>query len=252
MKKNMEMKKNKVMAAKAAKAAKQTLAAVVMTASMTMTAFAGTAGTTTTLPKESYQNDMNREAVTAYMNEMRTRWSADQLKEVHPVDIDQDGVLEYVVKTAERDEVYTSWNEIDTYVMSFDGSVQVTNIDSRMDRYEPIRIGVIPEEKKLVTAAVTAVRGSEMTEFTLENGQMVKGNEYYWDVSTAGSDREAEAELCKTVFPKAIELTDAQAVMNYLPSANDAAGNRDESRLYPNEMSKLGKDVMMKVRNNLY
>lgn len=191
MKKNMEMKMNKKMAAK------QALAVLLMTASMTMTAFAGTSGNESLLPRENYQNDRNREAVTAYMNEMRTRWSADHLKEVHPVDIDQDGVLEYVVKTAERDEVYTSWNEIDTYVMSFDGSVQVTNIDSRTDRYEPIRIGVIPEEKKLVTAAVTAVRGSEMTEFTLENGQLVKGNEYYWDVSTAGSDKAAETELCQ-------------------------------------------------------
>ena len=109
MKKNMEMKMNKKMAAK------QALAVLLMTASMTMTAFAGTSGNESLLPRENYQNDRNREAVTAYMNEMRTRWSADQLKEVHPVDIDQDGVLEYVVKTAERDEVYTSWNEIDTY-----------------------------------------------------------------------------------------------------------------------------------------
>lgn len=40
--------------------------------------------------------------------------------------------------------------------------------------------------------------------------------------------------------------------LELLAVANDAAGNRDESRLYPNEMSELGKNVMMKVRNNLY
>lgn len=243
MKKNMEMKMNKKMAAK------QALAVLLMTASMTMTAFAGTSGNESLLPRENYQNDRNREAVTAYMNEMRTRWSADQLKEVHPVDIDQDGVLEYVVKTAERDEVYTSWNEIDTYVMSFDGSVQVTNIDSRTDRYEPIRIGVIPEEKKLVTAAVTAVRGSEMTEFTLENGQLVKGNEYYWDVSTAGSDKAAETELCKTVFTDYVDLPEADDAAAYL---SEAAGKQEEEQLYPYGESELGKDVMVNVRYNIH
>ncbi|WP_288545292.1 hypothetical protein [uncultured Clostridium sp.] len=248
MKKMMEMRMNKVMAAKAAK---QTLAAVVMTASMTMTAFAGTAGTTTTLPKESYQNDMNREAEAAYMDAMRTRWTAEQLKTVYPIDINQDGVLEYVVQTATKDEDYI-WEDICTYVMSFNGTLQVNEIDDRLSRYPMIEIGIIPEEKKMVAASLTGVRDAELVEYSLENGQMVQGKEYYWDLNTSGSDREAEAELCKTVFPKAIELTDAQAVMNYLPSANDAAGNRDESRLYPNEMSKLGKDVMMKVRNNLY
>lgn len=242
MKKNMEMKMNKKMAAK------QALAVLVMTASMTMTAFAGTSGNASLLPRENYQNDRNREAVTAYMNEMRTRWSADQLKEVHPVDIDQDGVVEYVVKTATPDEPYI-WDLIDTYVMSFNGTVQVTNIDCRMGRYEPVQIGVIPEEKKLVTAAVTAVRGSEMTEFTLENGQLVKGNEYYWDVSTAGSDRAAETELCKTVFTDYVDLPEASDASAYL---SETAGKQEEERLYPYGTSELGKDVMVKVRYNIH
>lgn len=185
------------------------------------------------------------------MDAMRTRWTADQLKTVYPIDINQDGVLEYVVQTATKDEDYI-WEDICTYVMSFNGMLQVNEIDDRLSRYPMIEIGIIPEEKKMVAASLTGVRDTELVEYSLENGQLVQGKEYYWDLNTSGSDREAEAELCKTVFPKAIELTDAQAVMNYLPSANDAAGNRDESRLYPNEMSELGKNVMMKVRNNLY
>lgn len=121
------------------KGSKTDLAAVVMTASMTMTVFAGTAGTTTTLPKESYQNDMNREAEAAYMDAMRTRWTADQLKTVYPIDINQDGVLEYVVQTATKDEDYI-WEDICTYVMSFNGMLQVNEIDDRLSRYPMIEI----------------------------------------------------------------------------------------------------------------
>ena len=133
--------------------------------------------------------------------------------------------------------------------MSFNGTVQVTNIDCRMGRYEPIRIGVIPEEKKLVTAAVTAVRGSEMTEFTLENGQLVKGNEYYWDVSTAGSDRAAETELCKTVFTDYVDLPEASDASADL---SETAGKQEEERLYPYGESELEKDVMVNVRYNIH
>ena len=105
---------------------------------------------TTLISYADYRNDKNREAVKAYADALRNDPRFAEIYSVYVVDVNQDGVVEFIVRAKEMDEMYYPYySDWVTSMLSYDGSISVNELYGSIDRFAPPEIGVIPEENKI-------------------------------------------------------------------------------------------------------
>lgn len=136
---------------------------------------------TTLLSYADYRSDKNREAVRAYADTLRNDSRFTEVKSLHIVDIDQDGVVEFVVHSKVEDETYAPYySDWVVSFLSYDGKVSVEEIYSTIDRFAPPEIGVIPKEKKLALISPED-ESLVLYEYSFDGTKMMEGESYFFD-----------------------------------------------------------------------
>ena len=136
---------------------------------------------TTLLSYADYRSDKNREAVRAYADTLRNDSRFTEVKSLHIVDIDQDGVVEFVVHSKVEDEMYAPYySDWVVSFLSYDGKVSVEEIYSTIDRFAPPEIGVIPKEKKLALISPED-ESLVLYEYSFDGTKMLEGESYFFD-----------------------------------------------------------------------
>ena len=103
------------------------------------------------------------------------------MKSLHIVDIDQDGVVEFVVHSKVEDETYAPYySDWVVSFLSYDGKVSVEEIYSTIDRFAPPEIGVIPKEKKLALISPED-ESLVLYEYSFDGTKMMEGESYFFD-----------------------------------------------------------------------
>ena len=131
---------------------------------------------TTLLSYADYRNDENKEAVAAYLDALKTKPEFRNLRTIYPVDVNQDGVVELIVVTYDPSEDYI-WEMATTRMLTYDGTLGITEIDANLTRYPIAAASVIPEEKKLVMVDTVGHRYNGQ-EYTVD-GNTVTEQSYY-------------------------------------------------------------------------
>ena len=202
---------------------------------------------TTLLSYADYRSDKNREAVKAYAQNIKSRLDVSRVETIWPVDINQDGVVEFVVRYREPDEMY-NWNDVYTEILSYDGTVSVELLEEILDRYAPSEIGVIPEEKTL-TLLFADNADLSMTKYILDGTKVVERDSYnyngYYDL---GNNKEAEAEISKMILLQDLSRGDMGSVLENLENETDP----EDVYHYPAFGDIYGSDVIDSIKNNGY
>ena len=202
---------------------------------------------TTLLSYADYRNDTNRAAVKAYAQNIKSRLDVSRVETIWPVDINQDGVVEFVVRYREPDEVY-NWNDVYTELLSYDGTVSVELLEEILDRYAPSEIGVIPEEKTL-TLLFADNADLSMTKYILDGTKVVERDSYnYNDYYDLGNNKEAEAEISKMILLQDLSRGDMGSVLENLENEADP----EDIYHYPAFGDIYGSDVIDSIKNNGY
>ena len=162
---------------------------------------------TTLLSYADYRNDENKEAVAAYLDALKTKPEFRNLRTMYPVDVNQDGVVELIVVTYDPPEDYI-WEMATTRMLTYDGTLGITEIDSNLTRYPIAAASVIPEEKKLVMVDTVGYRYNGQ-EYTVDGNKVTEQSYYsheplysYDNLSPEGKEDDAKSveEMNKAVL----------------------------------------------------
>ena len=225
---------------------------------------------TTLLSYADYRSDKNREAVRAYAQELQQRINPSDIRGIWSVDMNQDGIVEFVVQYYEETEGYGIWGDEITKFFSYDGSVSIQTIDSTPSRQPAPYIGVIPEEKKLVLV-FSHNADLSMSEFSLYGRRCTETGNYSYNGMYAldpysynylnyegdnvadiveKENNEAEAEFNKVILlPKS---SDKDFI--YLMDAIEGGENSEEGfyYLYPFQGVDYGNIAIEELKANGY
>ena len=225
---------------------------------------------TTLLSYADYRSDKNREAVRAYAQELQQRINPSDIRGIWSVDMNQDGIVEFVVQYYEETEGYGIWGDEITKFFSYDGSVSIQTIDSTPSRQPAPYIGVIPEEKKLVLV-FSHNADLSMSEFSLYGRRCTETGNYSYNGMYAldpysynylnyegdnvadileKENNEAEAEFNKVILLP--ESSDKDFI--YLMDAIEGGENSEEGfyYLYPFQGVDYGNIAIEEVKANGY
>ena len=195
---------------------------------------------TTLLSYADYRSDKNREAVRAYADTLRNDSRFTEVKSLHIVDIDQDGVVEFVVHSKVEDETYAPYySDWVVSFLSYDGKVSVEEIYSTIDRFAPPEIGVIPKEKKL---ALISPEGESLAPY-----------EYSFEYLPSGIGFLIENELNKIILP-VFALGDyvLENKSEYNTTLDHMGSDMDTWNIYPSLGYATGSVAVEAVRKDGY
>ena len=143
--------------------------------------------------------DRNREAVKAYADALRNDPRFAEIYSVYVVDVNQDGVVEFIVRAKEMDEMYYPYySDWVTSMLSYDGSISVNELYGSIDRFAPPEIGVIPEENK-IALILPEEESLYVYEYTMAGESATEVEDYYYDLE--GNSIEAEEKINRIVLP---------------------------------------------------
>ena len=159
---------------------------------------------TTLISYADYRNDKNREAVKAYADALRNDPRFAEIYSVYVVDVNQDGVVEFIVRAKEMDEMYYPYySDWVTSMLSYDGSISVNELYGSIDRFAPPEIGVIPEENK-IALILPEEESLYVYEYTMAGESATEVEDYYYDLE--GNSIEAEKKINRISWPS-LELS---------------------------------------------
>ena len=207
---------------------------------------------TTLISYVDYRNDKNREAVKAYADALRNDPRFAEIYSVHVVDVNQDGVVEFIVRAKEMDEMYYPYySDWVTSMLSYDGSISVNELYGSIDRFAPPEIGVIPEEKK-IALILPEEEGLYVYEYTMDGESATDVEDYYYDLE--GNGIEAEKKINRIVLPDYIGGTDHLINYDspYTTMLTEMESDEENLYMYPFEGVYYGSYAVEAVKNEEY
>ena len=207
---------------------------------------------TTLISYADYRNDKNREAVKAYADALRNDPRFAEIYSVYVVDVNQDGVVEFIVRAKEMDEMYYPYySDWVTSMLSYDGSISVNELYGSIDRFAPPEIGVIPEENK-IALILPEEESLYVYEYTMAGESATEVEDYYYDLE--GNSIEAEEKINRIVLPDHIGGDDHLINYDslYTTMLTEMESDEDNLYMYPFEGFYYGNHAVEAVKNEGY
>ena len=207
---------------------------------------------TTLISYADYRNDKNREAVKAYADALRNDPRFAEIYSVYVVDVNQDGVVEFIVRAKEMDEMYYPYySDWVTSMLSYDGSISVNELYGSIDRFVPPEIGVIPEENK-IALILPEEESLYVYEYTMAGESATEVEDYYYDLE--GNSIEAEEKINRIVLPDHIGGDDHLINYDslYTTMLTEMESDEDNLYMYPFEGFYYGNHAVEAVKNEGY